>query len=133
MGDEHLSTFGTEEIVPIPRESEETSRSDRDNNDEIDAFLAIEVPTYIEGYYDSEGDSDPLHHEFTGELITIPPGIVREHEDYINQMSLLCGNSFSQSPENFHTIIESLPTSTTLVEDRNPNREEIDIFSGAGD
>ncbi|GJZ94567.1 reverse transcriptase domain-containing protein [Tanacetum coccineum] len=87
------------------------------DNDEIDAFLAIEVPTYIEeGYYDSEGDvlylknllsddtthnlsldvffdhephhienesdhvtfspkSDPLHHEFTGELITIPPGI----------------------------------------------------------
>ncbi|GKF61415.1 hypothetical protein Tco_0181469, partial [Tanacetum coccineum] len=85
------------------------------DNDEIDAFLAIEVPTYIEeGYYDSEGDiiylesllsddtthnlspevffdhetfspkSDPLHHEFTGELITILPGIVREHEDYIN-------------------------------------------------
>ncbi|GJU26292.1 hypothetical protein Tco_1164913 [Tanacetum coccineum] len=26
------------------------------DNDEIDAFLAIEVPTYIEGYYDSEGD-----------------------------------------------------------------------------
>ncbi|GJY64966.1 hypothetical protein Tco_0466426 [Tanacetum coccineum] len=144
------------------------------DNDEIDAFLAIEVPTYIEGYYDSEGDvlylesllsedtthnlspevffdhepqqlrnepeneplitfspkSDPLHHEFTGELITIPPGIVREHEDYINRMSLLCSNSFSQSPENFHTIIESLPTSTTLIEDSDPNREEIDIFSG---
>ncbi|GKC59905.1 hypothetical protein Tco_1087503 [Tanacetum coccineum] len=44
-------------------------------------------------------------------------------------MSLLCGNSFSQSPEIFHTIIESLPTSTTLVEDSDPNREEIDIFS----
>ncbi|GJX29905.1 hypothetical protein Tco_0237984 [Tanacetum coccineum] len=294
MGDEHLSTFSTEEIVPIPRESEETSRSDsknvlpscddfssinvpRDNsvtfsnplfefdvnfknplfdevledieckdsydsnldestflvtplsdsnkdecltpgddiefllhddpstplksvvsilegfindppfeenddlfdlecdNDEIDVFLAIEVPTYIEeGYYDSEGDvlylesllsddttynlspdvffdhepqyienesdhvtfspkSDTLHHEFTGEFITIPPGIVREHEDYINRMSLLCGNSFSQSPENFHTIIESLPTSTTLVEDSDSNREEIDIFSGPDD
>ncbi|GKG52054.1 hypothetical protein Tco_0544692, partial [Tanacetum coccineum] len=27
------------------------------DNDEIDAFLAIEVPMYIEeGYYDSEGD-----------------------------------------------------------------------------
>ncbi|GKG26918.1 hypothetical protein Tco_0402621 [Tanacetum coccineum] len=27
------------------------------DNDEIDAFLAIEVPTYIEeGYHDSEGD-----------------------------------------------------------------------------
>ncbi|GJU05585.1 reverse transcriptase domain-containing protein [Tanacetum coccineum] len=121
-------------------------------NDEIDAFLAIEVPTYKEGYYDSEGDVtylesllsndtthnlspevDPLHHEFTGELIMIPPGIVREHEDYINQMSLLCSNSFSQSPENFHTIIKSLPTSTTLIEDSNPNREEIDIFSGPDD
>ncbi|GJW92723.1 hypothetical protein Tco_0170276 [Tanacetum coccineum] len=121
------------------------------DNDKIDDFLAIKVPTYIEGYYDSEGDvtylesllsddtthnlspevffdhepqhntfspkSDPLHHEFTGELITIPPGIVREHKDYINRMSLLCSNSFSQSPENSHTIIESLPTSTTLVED----------------
>ncbi|GKB35148.1 hypothetical protein Tco_0880090, partial [Tanacetum coccineum] len=147
------------------------------DNDEIDAFLAIEVPTYNEGYYDSEGDilylesllsedtthnlspkvffeyepqqlrnkaenkplitfspkSDPLHHEFTGELITIPPGIVREHEDYINRMSLLCSNSFSQSPENFHTIIESLPTSTTLIEDSDLNREEIDIFSGPDD
>ncbi|GJY87793.1 reverse transcriptase domain-containing protein [Tanacetum coccineum] len=289
MGDEHLSIFSTEEIVPIPRESEETSRNDsknylpscddfssinvpRDNsvtfsnplfefdvtfnnplfdeeledieckdsydsnldestflvtplsdsnkdesliprddiefllygdpsfeenefdlecktndeaecfnsggdNDEIDAFLAIKVPTYNEGYYDSEGDvtylesllsedithnlspevffdyepqqlrnepeneplitfspnSDPLHHEFTGELITIPPGIVREHEDYINRMSLLCSNSSSQSPENFHTIIESLPISTTRIEDSDPNREEIDIFSGPDD
>ncbi|GJS38518.1 hypothetical protein Tco_0563561 [Tanacetum coccineum] len=115
------------------------------DNDEIDAFLAIKVPTYNEGYYDSEGDvtylesllsddtthnlspegSDPLHHEFTGELITIPPGIVREHEDYINRMSLLCSNSSSQSPENFHTIIESLPTSTTLIEDMINNVDEL--------
>ncbi|GJX38395.1 hypothetical protein Tco_0251698 [Tanacetum coccineum] len=142
------------------------------DNDEINAFLAIEVPTYIEeGYYDLEGDilylesllsddtthnlspevffdhepqhiknesdhdtlitfspkSDPLHHEFAGGVITIPPRILREHEDYINRMSLLCGNSSSRSPENFLTIIESLPTSTTLVED---SREEIDICSG---
>ncbi|GKE84122.1 hypothetical protein Tco_1557864, partial [Tanacetum coccineum] len=148
------------------------------DNDEIDAFLAIEVPTYIEeGYYDSEGDvlylesllnddntynfssdvffdhepqqirnepeneslitfspkSDPLHHEFTGELITIPLGIIREHEDYINRMSLLCGNSSSRSPKNSHTIIESIPTSTTLVEDSDSNREEIDIFFGPDD
>ncbi|GJX20611.1 reverse transcriptase domain-containing protein [Tanacetum coccineum] len=164
-GGRALSTFSAEEIVPIPRESEIQSLSD---NDEIDAFLAIEVPTYIEeGYYDSEGDvlylesllsddnthnlssdvffdhepqhiknesnhdtlitfspkNDPLHHEFAGEVITIPPGIVREHEDYINRMSLLCGNSSSRSPENFHTIIE----------DSDSNREEIDIFSGPDD
>ncbi|GKF34649.1 hypothetical protein Tco_0107849, partial [Tanacetum coccineum] len=117
-----------------------------DDDDEIDAFLAIGVPTYIKGYYDSEGDvlysesllsedtthnlspkmffdhepqqlrnkpenkplktfspkSDPLHHEFTDELIMISPGI-------------------------------SLPTSTTLIEDSDPNREEIDIFSGPDD
>ncbi|GJW51466.1 putative ribonuclease H-like domain-containing protein [Tanacetum coccineum] len=146
------------------------------DNDEIDAFLAIEVPTYIEeGYYDSEGDvlylesllsndtthnfssevffdhepqqnepeneslitfspkSDPLHHEFTGELMTILPRIDREHEDYINRMSLVCGNSSSRSPENSHTIIESLPSSTTLIEDSDSNREEIDIFSGPDD
>ncbi|GKE47991.1 hypothetical protein Tco_1479249, partial [Tanacetum coccineum] len=137
------------------------------DNDEIDAFLAIKVPTYIEGYYNSEGDvtylesllsddtthnlypevffdhesqhntfspkSDPLHYEFTGELITIPPRIDREHKDYINRMSLLCRNSSSQSPKNSHTIIESLPTSTTLIEDSDSNREEIDIFSGPDD
>ncbi|GJW13392.1 reverse transcriptase domain-containing protein [Tanacetum coccineum] len=147
------------------------------DNDEIDAFLAIKVPTYIEGYYDSEADvlylesllsddtthnlspelffdheprqlrnepenehlitfspkSDPLHHEFTGEIITIPPGIVREHEDYINRMSLLCSNSSSPSPGNFHTIIESLPTSITRIKDSDPNREEIDIFSRPDD
>ncbi|GJU71956.1 reverse transcriptase domain-containing protein [Tanacetum coccineum] len=118
-------------------------------NDEIDAFLAIEVTTYIEeGYYDSEGDvlylesllsddntpnSDPLHHEFAGGVIMIPPRIVRKHEDYISRILLLCGNSSSRSPENFHIIIESLPSSTTLVEDSDFNREEIDIFSGPDD
>ncbi|GJV03344.1 reverse transcriptase domain-containing protein [Tanacetum coccineum] len=35
--------------------------------------------------------------------------------------------------ENSHTIIESLPSSITLVEDSDSNREEIDIFSGPDD
>ncbi|GJU24084.1 hypothetical protein Tco_1162705 [Tanacetum coccineum] len=277
MGDEHLSTFCAEEIVPIPREYEDTSRSDSKNVlPSCDDFSSINVPQtssarilmiptlmsqlllvtplsdsnkdgcltpgddiefllhhdpsksvasilkgFIddplfeenddlfdlnipkrpppmtsrkeilydacncwradvsirgeEGYFDSEGDvlylksllsddtthnifldvffdhepqqnepeneslitfspkSDPLHHEFTGELIMIPSGIVREHEDYINRMSLLCGNSSSRLPENSHTVIESLPTSTTLIEDSDSNREEIDIFSGPDD
>ncbi|GJV73378.1 reverse transcriptase domain-containing protein [Tanacetum coccineum] len=261
MGDKHLSTFRVEEIVPIPRESEDTfdnnkgcnslfvskddlkkdvqeenfriysnslfefddnfnssnvnplfnemeedvenensnvSNSDEpvllhtsfpdkvecfdpgDDIDEIDAFLAMEVSTNIkEGYYDSEGDviflesllsddtthnlspkvffdhepqhfknesdhdtlinfspkSDPLHHEFAGELITLPPRIVREHEEYLNRMMLLCGNSSSRSPENFHpsSIIESLLTSLIPVEDSDPVQEEIDIFSVPND
>ncbi|GJX80015.1 hypothetical protein Tco_0328164 [Tanacetum coccineum] len=91
------------------------------DNDDIDAFLAIEVSTCIEeGYYGSKGDvfylesllnddtlitfspkSDPLHHEFTVEFITTPPRIVREHEDLIVVMMMLC---------------------------RTPNMEEIEIF-----
>ncbi|GJV70695.1 reverse transcriptase domain-containing protein [Tanacetum coccineum] len=113
-------------------------RQTRGDNDEIDAFLAIEVPMYIEEAHESQHDtfspkSDPLHHEFTGELITIPPRNVREHEDYINRMSLLCGNSSSRSPKSSHTIIESLPSSINLVKDSDSNREEIVIFSGPDD
>ncbi|GJV98348.1 zinc knuckle CX2CX4HX4C containing protein [Tanacetum coccineum] len=149
-----------------------------EKNDDLFDLESIEVPTYIEEcYYDSKGDviylesllsddtthnlssevffdhephqiknepdhdtlitfspkSDPLHHEFAGEVITTPLRIVREHEDYISLMSLLCGNSSSQSPENSHTIIESLPTSTTFVEESDSNREEINIFSGPDD
>ncbi|GKD68976.1 hypothetical protein Tco_1323066 [Tanacetum coccineum] len=77
--------------------------------------------------------SDPLHHEFAGGFIMIPLKIVRKHEDYINRMSLLCGNLSSWSPENFHTIIESPSTSTTLIKDSDSNREEIDIFSRPND
>ncbi|GKD84577.1 hypothetical protein Tco_1355731 [Tanacetum coccineum] len=45
MGDEHRSTFSTEEIVPIPRESEETSRSDSKNVlPSCDDFSSINVP-----------------------------------------------------------------------------------------
>ncbi|GKE96577.1 hypothetical protein Tco_1581432, partial [Tanacetum coccineum] len=71
--------------------------------------------------------SDPLHHEFAGELMTLPSRIVREHEDYLNRMTLLCEISTSRSQENVHanpsSIIESLP-----IEDSEPVQEEIDIF-----
>ncbi|GJX06295.1 reverse transcriptase domain-containing protein [Tanacetum coccineum] len=86
MGDEDLSTIlekesdeiiksSVEDLVPIPRESEDMSDSDKDfashtffnankdecfdiggDIDEIDDFLDIDVSTDIEdGYYDSEG------------------------------------------------------------------------------
>ncbi|GKB91941.1 reverse transcriptase domain-containing protein [Tanacetum coccineum] len=116
------------------------------DNDEIDAFLAIEVPTYIEGYYDSEGDviylesflsddttrnlspevffdHEPQHIENESDHVTFFPKSDPFHHD----------NSSSQSPENSHTIIESLPSSITLIEDSNSNREEINVFSGPDD
>ncbi|GJR92718.1 hypothetical protein Tco_0264892 [Tanacetum coccineum] len=131
------------------------------DNDEIDAFLAIEVPTYNEGYYDSEGDvtylesllskdtihnlspkmffdhephqlrnepenellitfspkSDPLHHEFTDDLITIPPGIVREREDYINRMSLLYSieSNFDSEEDIIDNLLNENPTHERLT------------------
>ncbi|GKF55817.1 hypothetical protein Tco_0166157, partial [Tanacetum coccineum] len=76
--------------------------------------------------------NDPLHHEFAGELITLPSRIVREHEDYLSRMTLLCEISTSRSHENVHAnpslIIESLPVSLILVEDNDPVQEEINIF-----
>ncbi|GKC44920.1 reverse transcriptase domain-containing protein, partial [Tanacetum coccineum] len=114
-----------------------------DNNDEIDAFLAMEVSSnFEEGYFDSEGDitfldnllsddashnlasevisnhepeqneslitfspmSDPLHHEFAGELLTLPSGNDHEFRKYLSLMTVLCEISTSQSQENVHSI-----------------------------
>ncbi|GJS32661.1 hypothetical protein Tco_0531043 [Tanacetum coccineum] len=81
--------------------------------------------------------NDPLHHEFADELITLPPRIVREHEEYISRMWLLCGNSSFRSPKIFHaspnTIIESLSTFPIPVEDNDSLREESHIFPGPDD
>ncbi|GKE61150.1 hypothetical protein Tco_1511517, partial [Tanacetum coccineum] len=70
--------------------------------------------------------SDPLHHEFASELITLPLRIAREHEDYLSRMTLLCEISTSRSQENVHpsSIIESL----IPVGDSDPVQEEIDSF-----
>ncbi|GJR19424.1 hypothetical protein Tco_0967951 [Tanacetum coccineum] len=112
-----------------------------DDTDEIDAFLAMEISMdYEEGYYDSEEDctifpkslSDPLHHEFAGEVITLPSRNDREFEEYLSLMTVLCEISTSRSQENVHanqsSIIESLPVSSIPVEDSEPVQEEIDIF-----
>ncbi|GKA02022.1 reverse transcriptase domain-containing protein [Tanacetum coccineum] len=76
--------------------------------------------------------SDPLHHEFAGELITLPSRIAREHEEYLSRMTLFCEISISRSQENVHanpsSIIESLPISLIPIEDSDPVQEEIDIF-----
>ncbi|GJZ66611.1 hypothetical protein Tco_0623307 [Tanacetum coccineum] len=67
--------------------------------------------------------SDPLHHEFAGEIITLPLRIAREHEEYLSLMTLLYEISTSQSPESFHANPSSIITSPI------PVQEEIDIFS----
>ncbi|GKC53883.1 reverse transcriptase domain-containing protein [Tanacetum coccineum] len=81
--------------------------------------------------------SDPLHHEFAGEIITLPSRIAREHEEYLSLMTVLCEISTSRSQENVHanpsSIIESPPASPIPVEDSDSIQEEIDIFLVPGD
>ncbi|GJW78571.1 reverse transcriptase domain-containing protein [Tanacetum coccineum] len=72
--------------------------------------------------------SDPLHHEFAGELITLPSRIAREHEEYLSRMTLLCEISTSRSQENVHANPSSIIESLIPVEDSDPVQEEIDIF-----
>ncbi|GJW48030.1 reverse transcriptase domain-containing protein [Tanacetum coccineum] len=46
--------------------------------------------------------SDPLHHEFAGELLTLPSGNDHEFGEYLSIMTVLCEISTSQSHENVH-------------------------------
>ncbi|GKB47465.1 hypothetical protein Tco_0898218, partial [Tanacetum coccineum] len=76
--------------------------------------------------------SDPLHHEFAGELLTLPSRNDHEFGEYLSLMTVLYEISTSQSQENVHanqsSVIESLPVSPIPVEDSEPAQEEIDIF-----
>ncbi|GJZ69510.1 hypothetical protein Tco_0633060 [Tanacetum coccineum] len=68
--------------------------------------------------------------------IYFPDQMIRYHRKAqgLYQSNVITMRKFIfRSLENFHTIIESLPTSTTLIEDSDSNREEIDIFSGPDD
>ncbi|GJW99740.1 hypothetical protein Tco_0183654 [Tanacetum coccineum] len=74
MGDDHLSTFSVEEIIPIPRESEDTSRSDSKNVlPSYDDLSSINVPrddfmTFSNSFFEfdvnfNSSDINPLFDE----------------------------------------------------------------------
>ncbi|GJY26864.1 hypothetical protein Tco_0401590 [Tanacetum coccineum] len=81
--------------------------------------------------------SDPLHHKFAGEVITLPSRNDREFGEYLFLMTVLCEISTSRSQENVHanqsSVIESLPVSPIPVEDNDRVQEEIDIFHVSDD
>ncbi|GKF63238.1 hypothetical protein Tco_0186686, partial [Tanacetum coccineum] len=72
--------------------------------------------------------SDPLHHEFAGEPLTLPARNDREFEEYLSLMTVL--HEISTSQGNFHqnSVNVSLPISPIPVEDSEPTQEEIDIL-----
>ncbi|GKB42295.1 hypothetical protein Tco_0887237, partial [Tanacetum coccineum] len=87
-----------------------------DDIDEIDAFLAINDTSHnlaseVISDHDPEQNessitfsprSDPLHHEFAGELLTLLSRNDREFGEYLSLMTVLCEISTSQSQENVH-------------------------------
>ncbi|GKE96811.1 hypothetical protein Tco_1581666, partial [Tanacetum coccineum] len=78
--------------------------------------------------------SDPLHHEFAGELLTLPSRNDHEFEEYLSLMTVLCEIEASRSLGNFQAspsaIIESLPIP---VEENDPIQEEIKNFLSPDD
>ncbi|GKE74813.1 hypothetical protein Tco_1536854 [Tanacetum coccineum] len=116
-------------------------------NDEIDTFLVIKVPTYIEeGYYDSEVDilylgsllSDDNTHNLSSEVF-----FDHESQHIKNESNRDTLITFSPKNDPLHYEFASgvitippgisLPTSTTLIKDSDSNWEEIDIFSRPDD
>ncbi|GJV76773.1 hypothetical protein Tco_1508357 [Tanacetum coccineum] len=76
IGDEHLSTFSTEEIIPIPRESEDTFKSDSKNvlpsyddlssfNVPCDDFMTFSNPLFE---FDVNFNSSDINRLFDKEL-----------------------------------------------------------------
>ncbi|GKE80557.1 hypothetical protein Tco_1550557, partial [Tanacetum coccineum] len=68
MGDDHLRTFSNEEIVPIQRESEDTSRSDSKNvlpscDDPCDNSVTFSNPLFEFDVNFNSSDINPLFDE----------------------------------------------------------------------
>ncbi|GKE33871.1 reverse transcriptase domain-containing protein [Tanacetum coccineum] len=61
--------------------------------------------------------SDPLHHEFAGELITLPSRTVREHEDYLIEKTLLWIGDlvFDHDISTFHFLLRQFHFSLKTV------------------
>ncbi|GJR69927.1 RNA-directed DNA polymerase, eukaryota, reverse transcriptase zinc-binding domain protein [Tanacetum coccineum] len=107
-------------------------------SDDVSHNLASEVisdhePEQNESSITFSPRSDPLHHEFAGEVITLPSRNDREFGEYLSLMTVLCEIFTHPSPqENVHahqsSVIESLPISPIPVEDSEPVQEDIDIF-----
>ncbi|GJX16408.1 retrovirus-related pol polyprotein from transposon 17.6 [Tanacetum coccineum] len=86
------STVDEPVLLHIPFPNEEDCFDPGGDNDEIGAFLAIEVPTYIEeGYYDSDGDvlylerlliDDTTHNLFSEVLFDHEPQCFKDESEF---------------------------------------------------
>ncbi|GJU65827.1 putative reverse transcriptase domain-containing protein [Tanacetum coccineum] len=106
--------------------------SDDTTHNLVSEVISDHEPQQNESSITFSPKSDPLHHEFAEEVITLPSRNDREFREYLSLMTVLCEISTSRSQENVHanqsSVIESLPVSPIPVEDSEPVQEEIDIF-----
>ncbi|GKF25701.1 hypothetical protein Tco_0081595, partial [Tanacetum coccineum] len=90
--DDENSTVDEPVLLHTPFLDEDECFNPGGDNDEIDAFLAIQVPTYIEeGYYDSDGDvlylkrlliDDTTHNLFSKVLFDHEPQCFKDESEF---------------------------------------------------
>ncbi|GKA29814.1 reverse transcriptase domain-containing protein [Tanacetum coccineum] len=136
-------------VTPLSDSNKDECLAPGDDNDETDAFLAIEVPTYIkEGYFDSEGDvlylesllSDDTTHKLS-------PEVFFDHEPQRIENEL-DHDTFSPKSDHLHhefagSVITIPPridrehkdyiSRMSLLCGNSSSQEEIDIFSRPDD
>ncbi|GKB37470.1 reverse transcriptase domain-containing protein [Tanacetum coccineum] len=102
--------------------------SDDDSHNLTSEVISDHEPEQNESSITFSPRSDPLHHEFAGEPLTLPARNDREFEEYLSLVTVLYEISTSQGNVHQNSVIESLPISPIPVEDSEPTQEEIDIF-----
>ncbi|GJT12128.1 reverse transcriptase domain-containing protein [Tanacetum coccineum] len=102
--------------------------SDDDSHNLASEVISDHEPEQNESSITFSPRSDPLHHEFAGEPLTLPARNDREFEEYLSLMTVLYEISTSQGNVHQNSVIESLPISPIPVEDSEPTQEEIDIL-----
>ncbi|GJV55183.1 reverse transcriptase domain-containing protein [Tanacetum coccineum] len=102
--------------------------SDDDSHNLASEVISDHEPEQNESSITFSPRSDPLHHEFAGEPLTLPARNDREFEEYLSLVTVLYEISTSQGNVHQNSVIESLPVSPIPVEDSEPTQEEIDIF-----
>ncbi|GJT74907.1 reverse transcriptase domain-containing protein [Tanacetum coccineum] len=102
--------------------------SDDDSHNLTSEVISDHEPEQNESSITFSPRSDPLHHEFAGEPLTLPARNDREFEEYLSLVTVLYEISTSQGNVHQNSVIESLPISPIPVEDSEPTQEEIDIL-----
>ncbi|GJY95408.1 reverse transcriptase domain-containing protein [Tanacetum coccineum] len=102
--------------------------SDDDSHNLVFEVISDHEPEQNESSITFSPRSDPLHHEFAGEPLTLPARNDREFEEYLSLVTVLNEISTSQGNVHQNSVIESLPISPIPVEDSEPTQEEIDIL-----